>query len=149
PRQRPLAQIELFRRQRVGDAADPPVGGSNHDPVAHRRHAHGIAEEIDAPERGERAEPTERRPQPEQQQARHAEDADERQALAVARRQLGGEGGENRHDYSAASARSTGGPESSLSIGRSASSTAGGLRLGAATSSSTSASFSRAAAASR
>src|SRR5262249_45094504 len=100
-------------------------------------------------ERDERAAQTERGPQPEQQQAHHGEDADERQALAVDRRQLGADGGENRHDYSAASARSTGGPESSLSIGRSASSPAGGLRVGAAASSSPSASFSRAAAASR
>src|SRR5262249_45037847 len=100
-------------------------------------------------ERDERAAQTERGPQPEQEQAHHGEHADERQTLAVDRRQLGADGGENRHDHSAASARSTGGPESSLSIGRSASSTDGGLRLGAATSASPRSRFLAAPAASR
>src|ERR1700730_4599087 len=60
--QRPLAQPQLLRRHRVDDAAHPSVGGSHQDPVADRRHPHRVAEEIDAPERRQRGEPTERRP---------------------------------------------------------------------------------------
>ncbi len=149
PGQRPLAQFELLRRHRVRDAAHTPVGGSHQEPVAERRHPRGVAEEIRAPDRRQDAKPAEWRPQPEQQQAHQREGNDEAQALAVDRRQLGADGGKNRHVYSAASARSIGGPESSLSTERSGSSSAGGFRLGATTSSSTNASFSRAAAASR
>src|SRR5262249_22058557 len=94
--------------------------------------------------RRQEGEPPQRRPQPEQEQAHQDEDADEEETLTVYGRQLRLDGGEDRHDHSAASARSIGGPERSLSTDRSASSTAGGLRLGAAISSSTNASFSRA-----
>src|SRR5262249_37191273 len=113
------------------------------------RHALDVEKKIGSPERGQDAKQAEWRPQPEQQQAHHREGSNEAQTLAVDRRQLGAERGKNRHAHSAASARSMGGPESSLSIVRSGSSSVGGLRLGAMTSSSTSASFSRAAAASR
>src|SRR5262249_19357933 len=149
PWQRPLAQFELFRRHRVDDAAHPPVGGSNDDAIALRRHARGVAKKIGAPERCQEAKPAEWRPQPEQQQAHHREGSDEAQTLAVDRRPLGAEGGKNPHAHSAAPAPSTGGRARALSVVSEGSSSVGGLRLGAMTSSSTSASFSRAAAASR
>src|SRR6185312_10582487 len=151
PRQGPLAELEILGRNRVGDPAHAPVGGRHHDALAHGRHALRVAKKIDAPQGGHGAEPAQRRPQPEQKQAHQSESSDERQTLAVNRRQLGADGGENGHDHSAASARSIGGSGRGSSSDGSAriSATVGGLRLGAAGSSSTSASFSRACAASR
>ena len=151
PRQRPFAELEVLRRHRIGDEAHAAVRRRHHDALAHRRHAVGIAKEIDAPDRRHGAEPAQRRPQPEQEQADQREHADERQALAVDRRELGADGGENGHGHSAASARSIGGSGRRSSSAGSArtSATVGGLRLGATGSSSTSASFSRACAASR
>src|SRR5262249_32030725 len=102
----------------------------------------GIAKEQRAPDRQPRADPAEQRPQPEQDQARQREGADEWQALAVNRHDRATDRGENGHVYSAASARSIGGSRAPSSI-------SGGLRWGAAASSSTWASFSRAASASR
>ena len=129
-----------------------PSAGAHHDPVADRRHPLRIAEEIDAPERRHGGEPAERRPQPEQEQADQREQADERQALAVDRRQLGANGGENGHAQSITPRRRHGQWAARSPARRTHGqrrSTVGGLRLGATASSPTSSSFSRAASASR
>src|SRR6476659_1604878 len=92
-----------------------------------------IAEEVVAPERYDRAEPAERRPQPKQNDGRERKAADEGIPLRMDRRELRADGIDDGHcaslpRHSAASA----------AAGRS-SSTWGGLRLGATFSASTSA----------
>src|SRR3977135_4127953 len=71
----------------------PPSAGDTTIPPTTGRTPCGIAKKIDAPKRRHGAEPAQRRPQPEQEQADQREDADERQALTVDRRQLGADGG--------------------------------------------------------
>src|SRR5882672_265230 len=148
-RQGALAEIELRRRHRVDDLAHAAVGGRDHQALARRRHPVGIAEEQRAPDCHDGADPAERRPEPEQKQARERKDADERQSFAMDRNDLPSDRRDNRHAHSAAwiLATSTGFAVSSTGLGTS--STCGGLRFGAITSSPISASFSRAASASR
>ena len=157
PRQRPVAEFELRRRHRIDDLADAAVRGRDHDALAHRRHPHRIAEEIGAPDRQHGPDPAERRPDPEQDQARQREHADEREAFAVDRARAGS-GSRRRRTLRSLScsrrlvrraARSPAARRGAPAAGRSALRTAGGLRLGATGSSSTCASFSRAASASR
>src|SRR6185503_5059063 len=108
--ERPLAEFKLLRWCRTGDTADTAVRRRHYDTFARRRHPRRIAEEIDAPERRHGGEPTERRPQPEQDDARQRKATDEGIALRMDRRQLRADGVDDRHcgslgqPYSAASA---------------------------------------------
>src|SRR5262245_43783559 len=141
-----LAEIELRRWHRIDDLAHAAVGGCHHQALARRSYPIGIAEEQRTPDRHHSADPAERRPQPEQDQAHKRKDADERQPFAMDRNDLASDRRDNRHAYSAASLRCIG-----LGTGVSSaviSSTEGGLRFGASGSSPISASFSRAASAS-
>ena len=101
---RAVAERELGRRHGIGDPAHPPVGGRDHETFAQRGHPRRIAEEIDAPQRGESAEPAERRPQPHQEQACDREPRDEGIAFVVDRNELRADRGDDRHAHSAASA---------------------------------------------
>src|SRR5579862_1531462 len=143
-RQRPRAEIELLRRQGIYNLAQAAVGRRHDDAVAHWRHPRWIAEEIRAPQRRNRADPAERRPEPKQYEAHQRKAADERIALRMDRRELRADGFDDRHRYSAASAAGMSSLCDSVS-----SAIPGGLRLGAASSSPTSAKSSRAFAASR
>src|SRR3569623_2135521 len=84
----PVAEAEFARRWRGCDLADRPVGRSDDEAVAHRRHPRRVAEEIDAPQRQHGPEPAERRPDPEQQQGHEREGANEGIALRRDRRAL-------------------------------------------------------------
>src|SRR5258707_874970 len=72
-------------------------GGRDPASLADRCRAWWIAEEIGAPRGHDRAEPVERRPDEEQDQAHERKGADERIALAVNRHELGADGIDNRH----------------------------------------------------
>src|SRR5215470_6567192 len=156
-RQGALAEIELRRWHRIDDLAHAAVGGRHHQALARRRHPVGIAEEQRAPDRHHGADPAEWRPQPEQDQAHERKDADERQPFAMDRNNLPSDRCDDRHAHSAALFRCLVPPHYSAawalgtaaSSATTSSSTCGGLRLGAMASSPISASFSRAASASR
>ena len=145
-RQRPVAEIKFLRRRGVGDAADAAIGRRHHDALARRRHPLRIAEEIGAPERRQRRQPAERRPQPKQNQADERDRRRRRDSPpdGWARAASGWNRGRTLALFSSVGV----GPGASASAGRS-SSTSGGLRLGATISSSTSARSSRAFSASR
>ena len=78
---------------RVSMAADAPVGRGDDQPLAQRRHAVGIAEEIGDPGGDQhRADPGQRRPQQEEAAAPRPRDGDELVAVAVDGREAVGDG---------------------------------------------------------
>ena len=92
-RQRPVAEAELGGRQRMRDHATP--GRRPAPPPAPSTHGvtrGGIAEEQRAPDGEHGADPAERRPEPEQNEARQRKAADERIALGMDRRDLRADG---------------------------------------------------------
>ena len=64
PLERPHAKAKLGRRRAESGEADDAVRRRDHQVRAHRRHAGGVAEEIDAPQRRDQPEPAERTPYP-------------------------------------------------------------------------------------
>ena len=97
PRQRPFAEPQLRRRHRIHHPADAAVGRRNHEALAQRRDADRVAEEIGAPGRRQRADPAERGPDEEQDQARQRKPADERIALRMDGRELRADGIDDGH----------------------------------------------------
>src|SRR5258705_8745512 len=64
-RQRPVAETEFGRRQHLRHHRDASVGRRHDDALAYRRHPHRIAEKQRTPDGQQRADPAERRPDPE------------------------------------------------------------------------------------
>ena len=85
--QRPVAEPEFGRRHEEADRRDDAVGRRDHQALAHRRDALGIAEEIDAPDREDAADPAERAPQPVEDEGRNREAGDEDVAFRMDRRE--------------------------------------------------------------
>src|SRR5262249_46421189 len=98
--QRPVAKAEFGRRDRIDDHGDTAVGRGDHDALAHRRDADGIAEEQRAPDREHGPDPAQRRPDPEQDQACKRKAADEGIALRVDRGNLRADRIGDGHRYS-------------------------------------------------
>jgi len=96
-RQRPVAETEFGRRQHLRHHRNATVGRRHDDALTHRRHPHRIAEKQRTPDGQQRADPAERRPDPEQNQAGKSKAADERIALGVHRRNLRADGVGDRH----------------------------------------------------
>ena len=86
-----VAEIQLGRWAHAFDSRDAPVAGSNDQAIAQRRHAVGIAEEVDDPGRDEGRHPAGRRPDPEQQQRGDKTDGDELVPVTVDRGQAIGD----------------------------------------------------------
>jgi hypothetical protein len=87
-----VAEPQLSRRAYALDGRDAPVGGSHDQPVAQRRHAWRIAEEVGDIRGRQHSEPGQRRPQPEQQERDARADGQEPVALAVHRHDTVGDG---------------------------------------------------------
>ncbi len=85
-----VADAELGGRAELLDRRDAPVARSDDQAVAQRRHAIGIAEEIDDPERDDGCDPAQRRPDEKQQKGHGEADGDELVAVAVHGRQAVG-----------------------------------------------------------
>ena len=88
PLHRRHAEAELRRRRGEAGGTDDAVGGRDDEVAADRGDAGRIAEEIRAPQRGDEAEPSERRPQPPQDERRDGEAEDEQIAFRMDRREL-------------------------------------------------------------
>src|SRR6202171_481451 len=96
-RQRPVAEAEFGRRQYLRHHRDTAIGRRHHDAFPHRRHPHRVAEKQGAPDRQQGADPPQRRPDPEQDQARKRKAADKRIAFGMNRRNLRADGIGNGH----------------------------------------------------
>src|SRR5205085_6432791 len=103
---RPLAEIELRRRDRVDDTADAPVRGGDDNALAHRRDPHRIAEERYAPDGEHGRDPPERRKEEEENQTNQRKKPDERVPFPMDRHELGPKQDHDRHGYCAESADS-------------------------------------------
>ena len=88
PLHRRHAEAELRRRRGEAGGTDDAVGGRDDEVAADRGDAGRIAEEIRAPQRGDEAEPSKRRPQPPQDERRDGEAEDEEIAFRMDRREL-------------------------------------------------------------
>src|SRR5262245_55318901 len=87
-RQWSVAEIKVGRRNRAGDLAYATICRRHHQAVPYRGHPRGIAEEIRAPDRCQRPEPSERAPEPKQDEARQCEGPDEGIPLRSYRNEL-------------------------------------------------------------
>src|SRR5271165_295408 len=80
------AEAELRRRRGEAREPDDPVRRRDDEVATLRRNARGIAKKERAPEGRNEAEPTERRPNPPQDQSRDSESRDEQVAFGMDRR---------------------------------------------------------------
>jgi hypothetical protein len=76
---------ELHRRRRLADRLDDAVGGTEHNVGTRRRKALRVAEEIHAPRRRHRADPSQRPINDAERHGGNGEQADERPTLAMDR----------------------------------------------------------------
>ncbi|CAH1651816.1 hypothetical protein BOSEA31B_10697 [Hyphomicrobiales bacterium] len=91
-------QLELRRRQGLCDLADPAIGRRDHQPLPLRRDTDGVAEEIADPDRDDRTDPAEGRPEIGEHDGRHQPDGDEDVALLVDGHDHLADGIDERHE---------------------------------------------------
>src|SRR5262249_22960905 len=80
-RQRLVTEAKVRWRHRTGDLVYTAIRGRDHQAITYWCYARRVTEEIGTPDRCQRAEPSERTPQPEQNEANQGEGPDEWVAL--------------------------------------------------------------------